>query len=1111
MKNYNKRCYFDYSILWTKEHSHLTMKEVKEILNYDNKEDSFYLCKMGYIYYYGLGVEKNKKTAEDYFEKSAAKGFVPALHNLAEINYSKKSLYNETIKYNYAPTYYRLSVYEKENKDKYYLLSLKYGLFDGYINLKNEKNETKAAKILNKKKISCKYFSRDYYFEKNKQYKALKNEFKNALYFIKNGLGKEFIVMPFLKQTNAKKIIKYLLRQKDNYGLGYFYASLFYKELSESKYLEYIYKAIDKGNILAKLYLAMERIKNNKIDEEVFNYLNDYYNNKYYKEELSNVINELANCYLNGYGCKKDINKGIELLEENFYFNDKYEGLISYYYNLNGIGDYKKVNQLITYTRDISSWSYDELKKRYYSISKKLEENIKINKYVTLSKNGDYKALYELYKYFKEGKIVKKDLHKAFIYLKEAYDNGYYEVRDELANCYLNGIGVEKNEEIANELLALNNETKEQLYDRYLNAKTIEEQIKWVKMSANLGYAPAQNDLGYFYDKGEGVNKDLNEAIKYYKLSAEQGYAIAQYNLAICYLKGEGVEKNLKEAFKYFKLSADQGHSQAQRNVGNFYFYGDVVEKNLKEAFKYYKLSADQGDYSSQNTLAYCYTNEIGVEKNLNKAFIYFELSAKQGSPIAERNLAICYLNGYGVEKNLELAIEYFKLSAAQNHVESNFMLGKIFLSNEKKNYHLAEIYFEKAANEGHIPSMKYLIELSKNGKGEIKSSKAFNWALKAAQLGDVDCQALVGGNYYYGIGTKKNPSEGIKWLELAASKEDGYANYKLGNINLDLKKYDKAFYYYDKAIKYGNLDALNNFGTLYLNGYGCKKDYNMALKYFELAKSKGIVVALYNLGLMYYKGYGVKVDYLKAFTYFKESYDKEGRIKSAFYLGCMYYYGYGVEKNYNKALEYFEKGKKTNVSLCSCYIANMYYNGYGSFKQDYSKAKYEYEFVVLLKHVDSPEYSYSLSQLGVMYYYAYGVKKDLNKSLYYFKLIDNPSNDIIENIKIIKNEIANEEEAKKHIIKENNDDKEKWYDSDDDYSYDSDDYDEDYDEDYDDEDTSPHYNDNIVEVYNVDYYGNPITDEEPTRINTLSGYDEDGNRWEPDTYGDGWHTVDDE
>jgi len=62
----------------------------------------------------------------------------------------------------------------------------------------------------------------------------------------------------------------------------------------------------------------------------------------------------------------------------------------------------------------------------------------------------------------------------------------------------------------------------------------------------------------------------LNKAIEYYILSADKGNSFAQNTLGFLYEKGLGVEKDLKKSIEYFTLSADQGDSDAQHNLDVF-------------------------------------------------------------------------------------------------------------------------------------------------------------------------------------------------------------------------------------------------------------------------------------------------------------------------------------------------------------------------------------------------------------------------------------------------------------------------------------------------------------------------------------------------------------
>ena len=57
--------------------------------------------------------------------------------------------------------------------------------------------------------------------------------------------------------------------------------------------------------------------------------------------------------------------------------------------------------------------------------------------------------------------------------------------------------------------------------------------------------------IGYFFEKGLGVETNKEKAFEFYLKSAKYGDYISQYNVAICYLNGVGVEKDPEKAFNF--------------------------------------------------------------------------------------------------------------------------------------------------------------------------------------------------------------------------------------------------------------------------------------------------------------------------------------------------------------------------------------------------------------------------------------------------------------------------------------------------------------------------------------------------------------------------------
>ncbi|HEY9548828.1 MAG TPA: tetratricopeptide repeat protein, partial [Kiloniellaceae bacterium] len=86
--------------------------------------------------------------------------------------------------------------------------------------------------------------------------------------------------------------------------------------------------------------------------------------------------------------------------------------------------------------------------------------------------------------------------------------------------------------------------------------------------------------------------------------AAEQGEARAQSNLGFYYMKGEGVERDPAEAARWWRAAADQGLPQAQFNLGMLYEQGEGVGTDLQEAARWYERAAAQGDRNAADRLA---------------------------------------------------------------------------------------------------------------------------------------------------------------------------------------------------------------------------------------------------------------------------------------------------------------------------------------------------------------------------------------------------------------------------------------------------------------------------------------------------------------------------
>lgn len=122
--------------------------------------------------------------------------------------------------------------------------------------------------------------------------------------------------------------------------------------------------------------------------------------------------------------------------------------------------------------------------------------------------------------------------------------------------------------------------------------KSNEEAFMWYKQAAEQGHDAAQNNLGQMYNKGEGVKQNFKEAVRWFRKGALQGSPVAQYNLGVRYTKGEGVEKDLAEGVKWYRKSAEAGNMFAQFALAYAHATGEGADKNMVEAYAWAKASS---------------------------------------------------------------------------------------------------------------------------------------------------------------------------------------------------------------------------------------------------------------------------------------------------------------------------------------------------------------------------------------------------------------------------------------------------------------------------------------------------------------------------------------
>lgn len=155
------------------------------------------------------------------------------------------------------------------------------------------------------------------------------------------------------------------------------------------------------------------------------------------------------------------------------------------------------------------------------------------------------------------------------------------------------------------------------------------------QLAADKGHAPAKTALAECYLYGKGVEKDETRAITLLKEAADQGNVRAMNHLGTCYHKGIGVEQDYAEALRHFSNAAERGYGGAIGNLGVLYMNGDGVPPNPRRAVELFEKGAKQNDGYSMFQYARCLESGTGIARNTLQAHTWYRRAAESGYPAA--------------------------------------------------------------------------------------------------------------------------------------------------------------------------------------------------------------------------------------------------------------------------------------------------------------------------------------------------------------------------------------------------------------------------------------------------------------------------------------------
>lgn len=400
----------------------------------------------------------------------------------------------------------------------------------------------------------------------------------------------------------------------------------------------------------------------------------------------------------------------------------------------------------------------------------------KLDSYKQAALSGDAEAFALAGKCYRDGEGTEKDLHLAV----ECFQLGVK--KDDalsmlyLGQCYYRGHGVECNVERAADLFEQSAMLSncEAMYSTALCYrkgdgvdKDFETEIRWLKTAAEQKYPPSMVDIA-MYLKTKRIGSGVREMMRYLEMSAEVGYARALYELGVCYRDGEGVMADGAKALKYFEDAYALGFIRAANDLGLLYQSGEYwVKANPETALMWFQRGTDGGDKRCLSNLGLCHERGFGTPVDMEQAFTCYTRASEMGDSRAMNKLGDFYLNGTGCIKDDKQAVLWYSNASKNGYAVAMNRLGMCYEMGYflEKDLSQALKWYHKAADSGF--ALAFLNEGRLYSEmGEL--GNAFECYVLGAEKKHVGCMEQTSKCYQFGDGVFKDLNKAASWLALA-------------------------------------------------------------------------------------------------------------------------------------------------------------------------------------------------------------------------------------------------------------------------------------------------------------------------------------------------------
>ena len=562
-----------------------------------------------------------------------------------------------------------------------------------------------------------------------------------------------------------------------------------------------------------------------------------------------------------------------------------------------------------------------------------------------------------------------------------------------------------------------------------------EKAFYWYEKAAETKHSRALTELGDMYYAGKGVRQDYQKAMEYYQKACDEGYPYAFYSLGFMYWKGQGTLPDKEKAQEYLSQAAAMGNESAFQLL-NRMDHESEEEKDIdpfarqayleaqqaladKETEKYINLlsqSANLGYVQALNDLGDLYFNGELAPKHMGKAYEYFLKASQNGSGYGSYSCGFILMKGSSdIPRDIEKGLSMFRLAVEQNYKAATRDLARYYysLETEEDNRKALDYYLQYIEyNPKDTDTLLHIGLIYESGLGvPLNIDLARRYYERAAEQDETGmAYNFLGGTYMNDEETENNERKAVHYFQKAIELGNTNAMFRIsyylhngkGGLQVDIPREIELL---TEASKRGNHQATYRLGLLFEdNESGMAQNLELSVKYFQLAADNGILAAINKMGELYLFGEVIPANLTKAISCFTAA-SEQGYGKASYWLGrlhtdgigqlekdtqkAMNYYRKAIEQGYEEAREWMEQLQKNLVDETITDIEipqdksdeELYKEAKNALEKAQFKTAYAY-----FSYLTQRNHAESFNELGDMYFYGRGMAINQAKALELYK-----------------------------------------------------------------------------------------------------------------------------